>query len=153
MGASVVGPGHRLHASPVQHASRQHSCQNLMDTNADAHEHTSHGNWAGGSSAVSAWLAVLIFWQNWPELPRLSGKHGGSALQGCEWSCHLPKLYTVPSLLGGFATRSPPQLYEKNAIVDQSKDVKQIQSAQHRWDKRLKSEAARNCLNNGQNNQ
>ena len=45
---------------------------------------------------------------------------------------------------------------KRNAIVDQSKDVKQIQlerCAQYRWDKRLESEAVGNCLTDGQNNQ
>ena len=47
MDALVVEPGHWLHASPVQHASRQHS-EILGDNIADAQEHPSYGNWADG---------------------------------------------------------------------------------------------------------
>ena len=48
MGASVVEPGHWLHASPVNMPEDSIHAEILSDNIADAQEHPSYGNWAGG---------------------------------------------------------------------------------------------------------
>ena len=62
---------------------------------ADAQEHPSYGNWAGGIyQAVSPpWhgFAIFVLWHNVPELPLVLGKHEGSALQGLGWLACFPK--------------------------------------------------------------
>ena len=74
----------------------------LRDNIADAQGRPSCGNWAGGivkqysplgmaSPSLCSGLTGLVTWQNRPELPRVSVKHEGSALQGLGWSACVPK--------------------------------------------------------------
>ena len=76
----VIGFMHRLSNRPEDsiHA------EVLRDNIADAQEHPSYGNWAGGIIKQYRRLgfAVVVLWHNVPELPRVLGKDEGSALQG-----------------------------------------------------------------------
>ena len=49
--------------------------------------------WSHCQAVQPSWhgLTVFIFWHCMPELPRVSGKHRGSAQKGLGWSAWLPK--------------------------------------------------------------
>ena len=81
----VIGFMHRLSNMPEDsiHA------EILRDNIADAQEHPSYGNWAGG--IVKQYSRLGMVSHNLPELPRVSGEHEGSALQDLGWSACVPK--------------------------------------------------------------
>ena len=77
--------------------------------------------WWHGQAVQPSWhgLAVFVFWHNRPELPRVSGKNEGSALQGLEWSACVPKDSSLQKgqALHVFCVVSAPQSVENCAIL------------------------------------
>ena len=87
----VIGFVHRLFNMPDDSIL----AEILRDNVADVQQHPSCDNWAGGIvkqySRLSMASPFSSFWHCMPELPRVSGKHGGSAKNGLGRSACLPK--------------------------------------------------------------